>query len=121
MRRLIAASVPLFAAVLALPANAAAQQPTAESWSAVDSAIGRAGRSQPGGVQRYGFPRSDLRVTLDGLELKPSLALGSWVAFKREGGHTMAMGDLVLLETEVAPVITKLHEMGVRQTALHNH
>jgi len=121
MRRLIAASVPLFAAVLALPADAAAQQPTAESWSAVDSAIGRAGRSQPGGVQRYGFPRADLRVTLDGLELKPSLALGSWVAFKRDGGHTMAMGDLVLLETEVAPVITKLHEMGVRQTALHNH
>jgi hypothetical protein len=60
-------------------------------------------------------------VTLDGLELKPSLALGSWVAFKRDGGHTMAMGDLVLLETEVAPVIAKLHEMGVRQTALHNH
>ena len=121
MRCLRPASITLLVAVLGMPPSTAAQQPTAESWAAVDSAIGRAGRSQPGGVQRYGFPRADLRVTLDGLQLKPTLALGSWVAFKRDGGHTIAMGDLVLLETEVAPVITKLHEMGVRQTALHNH
>jgi hypothetical protein len=79
---------------------------------------------QTGDVQRYSFPRADLRVSAAGVEVKPALALGSWVAFKRmvgAGGEAMAMGDLVLLEREVAPVISKLQSMGVQQTALHNH
>jgi hypothetical protein len=56
-----------------------------------------------------------------GVQLKPALALGSWVAFKKSGDMTMVMGDLVLTEDEVMPVMTKLHEGGVEQTALHNH
>jgi Domain of Unknown Function (DUF1259) len=93
-------------------------------WAAVDRAMGRAGTMQPGDVQKYNFPRADLRVTVAGVPLKPALALGSWVAFKRTGaaaGEAMAMGDLVLLESEVAPVIAKLQSMEVEQTALHNH
>src|SRR4029077_9459681 len=70
---------------------------------------------------RYGFPRTDLKVTLDGVSIKPALALGGWVAFKPMHGDVMVMGDLVLLETEIAPVITKLIENGLEITALHNH
>jgi hypothetical protein len=90
-------------------------------WKAVDQAMGRSGKMQPGGVYKYSFPRGDLRVNAGGLAVKPALALGSWVALKREGGKTMAMGDLVLTENEIAPVMGKLQEMGVEQTALHNH
>jgi hypothetical protein len=94
-----------------------------QDWAAVDKAIGRAGARQPDGVQKYSFPRTDLRVTAGGVPVKPALALGSWFAFKRTGSGTaaMAMGDLVLLESEVAPVVSKLQAMGVEQTALHNH
>jgi hypothetical protein len=107
-----------------LPASAVAQggaQPSAD-WAAVDQALGRKGAAQPGGVMRYSFPRSDLQVTASGVAVKPALALGSWVAFKRvAGGHTMAMGDLVLGEDEVGPVMAALQQGGIEQTALHNH
>ena len=111
-------------AALVLPfAAVAGQQPAAAgNWSAVDSALGRKGMAQAGGVVRYGFPRSDLQVTADGVRLEPAFALGSWVAFKRVGGgHAMAMGDLVLTEQEVAPVMKALQGGGVEQSALHNH
>jgi hypothetical protein len=91
------------------------------AWSGVDSIFGRAGAAQAGDVMRYGFPRSDLSVTANGVKLKPAFALGSWVAFKRGEGHAMAMGDLVLAESEVAPVMKELQTGGVMQTALHNH
>jgi hypothetical protein len=77
---------------------------------------------QPGDVMRFSFPRRDLKVTVDGVQIRPALALGSWAAFKRVGGgHTMVMGDLVLLESEVNAVISELQKAGVEQTALHNH
>ena len=91
-------------------------------WTAVTSAIGRAGAIQPDGAMKYGFPRSDLDVTLDGVKLKPTLALGSWIAFKRMGPNkAMAMGDLVLTENEVSPVITALQQRDVQESAVHNH
>lgn len=74
-----------------------------------------------GDVMRYGFPRSDLKVIVDGVVLKPALALGGWVAFKPMGERSMIMGDLVLTESEISPVMTKLLENGVEVTALHNH
>ena len=74
-----------------------------------------------GDVHRYGFPRTDLTVTLDGVTIKPALALGGWVAFKPAHGGTMIMGDLVLLETEINPVMLKLIEGGLEITAVHNH
>src|SRR5215212_10787638 len=68
------------------------------------------------------FPRGDLAVTLDGVAIKPALALGSWAAFKEiGGGHVMTMGDLVLLESEVTPVMDALQKGGIEQSALHNH
>lgn len=97
---------------------------TSGDWAAVDRAFGRPGKAQPGEVQKYSFPRSDLRVTVADVTVKPALALGSWVAFKRTGsagGEAMAMGDLVLTEAEVPGVVARLQDAGIRQTALHNH
>jgi Domain of Unknown Function (DUF1259) len=89
-------------------------------WQKVDDVFGR----KPvvsGDVHRYGFPRTDLTVTLDGVTIKPALALGGWVAFKPAHGGAMVMGDLVLLETEINPVMLKLIEGGLDITAVHNH
>lgn len=89
-------------------------------WSKVDEAMGRPAAVNQD-VHRYGFPRTDLNVTLDGVIIKPSLALGGWVAFKPMGSQAMVMGDLVLLETEIEPVMAKLIEGGLDITAIHNH
>src|SRR3546814_18632828 len=76
----------------------------------------------PGGVYRIGLPRSDLHVVLDGVTLKPALALGSWLAFMPHGeGQVMVMGDIVLTDTEVNPVMAKLIAGGSEIPALHNH
>ena len=91
------------------------------NWQSVDSAFGRKAALVSGDVHRYAFPRTDLTVTLDGVKIKPALALGGWVAFKPMGGEVMAMGDLVLLETETNPVMTKMIENGLQITAAHNH
>ena len=89
-------------------------------WKKVDEALGRTA-AVSGDVHRYGFPRTDLQVTLDGVTIRPTLALGGWVAFKPMHGGAMVMGDLVLLETEVNPVMAKLIENGLEVTAVHNH
>src|SRR4051812_9916374 len=89
-------------------------------WKSVDAALGKTA-SVTGEVHRYGLPRSDLHVTLDGVAIKPALALGGWVAFAPAHGEAMVMGDLVLLETEINPVMTKLLEGGLEITAVHNH
>ena len=90
-------------------------------WNAVADALGKSGTEMPGGVYRVGMPRTDLQVTLDGVSLKPTFALGSWVAFKPMGKEAMVMGDLVLTENEIQPVMKKLQEGGLEITALHNH
>jgi len=89
-------------------------------WKKVDEAIGRSA-AVSGDVHRYGFPRTDLTVTLDGVTIRPTLALGGWAAFKPAHGGAMVMGDLVLLETEINPVMSKLIENGIEITAIHNH
>jgi len=90
-------------------------------WKQVEDTMGRAGQMQPGDVLKFSMPRSDLKVTLGGVTIKPGLALGSWAAFKRAGSEAMVMGDLVLIESEVNPVISKLQEGGISEAALHNH
>ena len=89
-------------------------------WQKVDDALGRK-PAVSGDVHRYGFPRTDLTVTLDSVTIKPAFALGGWIAFKPAHGGAMAMGDLVLLESEVNPVMLKLIEGGLEITAVHNH
>ena len=94
---------------------------TPDAWKDVEQAIGRPGQVQPGDVIKFAMPRKDLHVTLDGVAIKPGLALGSWVAFARHGNEAMVMGDLVLTEDEVAPVMASLQKAGVHEAALHNH
>src|SRR6266487_5413503 len=89
-------------------------------WKKVDTTLGKSA-AVSGEVHRYGLPRSDLQVTVDGVLIRPTLALGGWAAFMPMRGEAMVMGDLVLLETEVNPVMAKLLEGGVEITAVHNH
>src|SRR5207244_13132242 len=91
------------------------------NWTAVDQALGRPGAPQPGDVYKFGLPRSDLSVTVDRIQLKPALALGSWVAFKATSSGAIVMGDLVLRDDEVEPVMAKLAEGGLDVTAIHHH
>jgi hypothetical protein len=94
---------------------------SASSWKQVEDAMGRPGQMQPDGVIKFAMPRKDLHVTLNDVEIKPGLALGSWAAFKQDGAQAMVMGDLVLTEDEVEPVMLKLQDGGVEESALHNH
>lgn len=104
--------------IVALSARASLAAP---DWNAVAAALGKSGTEIPGGIYRVGLPRTDLSVTLDGVTLKPALALGSWLAFAPMGNKAVVMGDLVLTEEEVSPVMKKLAEKGIEITALHNH
>ena len=108
--------------LVALLAGAPGLAVAADDWHAqVGEALGKTGAAAPGGIYRVGLPRTDLKVTLDGVELKPGFALGGWLAFEKMGDQGMVMGDLVLTMDEVAPVMTKLAAGGIEVTALHNH
>jgi hypothetical protein len=108
---------------LALAAPLFAQQGSGnvEQWKAVDAALSRSGQMQPGGVYKFAMPRRDLKVTKDGVSIAPGLALGSWAAFQKMGDQAMIMGDLVLTEDEIEPVMLSLQQNGIEQSAIHNH
>jgi len=109
----------LTAALIAMAGNSTAMGQQID-WQKVDDILGRK-PAVSDDVHRYGFPRTDLAVTLDGVAIKPAFALGGWVAFKPMHGGVMAMGDLVLLETEINPVMAKMIAGGLEITAVHNH
>lgn len=97
-----------------------AQTSSPNDWKPVEDALGRTGQIS-GDVIRFAMPRKDLHVTLDGVEIKAALALGSWAAFKKEGNTAMVMGDLVLTEAEIHAVMARLQEGGIQESAVHNH
>jgi hypothetical protein len=109
----------LLGTILMIPGSSVRAQEV--DWQKVDEAFGRKAAVVVGDVHRYAFPRTDLSVTLDGVAIKPALALGGWVAFKAMHGEVMAMGDLVLLDGEINPVMAKMIENGIEITAVHNH
>jgi hypothetical protein len=115
MKRFLSLASISLGVALSMPATAAQTD-----WSIVDTILTRTG-AVSGEVHRYGLPRSDLNVSLDGVTLKPGFALGGWVAFDPMGDKAMMMGDLVLTETEINPVMSKLLAEGLQVTALHNH
>jgi Domain of Unknown Function (DUF1259) len=119
----LAAITFLFIAVTSAEASAQGTSPVHASsdWKQIEMALGRQGNVQPGDVYKFGMPRTDLHVTVDGTSIKAPLALGAWLAFKKMGDQVMVMGDLVLTEEEVEPVMRKLQQGGIEQTALHNH
>jgi hypothetical protein len=116
MTRLSAPVATIVGTLLAVSAGAAEID-----WSKVDQAIGKASAIQTGGVHKWGLPRTDLKITVDGVVLKPILALGTWIGFVPTDGGVMFMGDVVLTEDEVSPVMKRLIEGGVEITAVHNH
>ena len=113
-------TVHLIFAVLAVGLASPALADQAD-WQVVEKALGVSGSMEPGEVYKVSLPRSDLKVTADGVPVKAAFALGSWLAFKKAGEETMVMGDLVLTADEVDPVISKLEEGGIQVTALHHH
>jgi uncharacterized protein DUF1259 len=107
---------------LLMPWLAAQNAPSVPAeWKEVEDAMGRPGQMQGADVLKFSMPRKDLSVTANGVAIKPGFALGSWAAFKRAGNEAMVMGDLVLTEEEVNPVISRLQAGGVSEAALHNH
>ncbi|WP_309774443.1 DUF1259 domain-containing protein [Nitrobacter vulgaris] len=119
MRSLLSTLIGISACLMALNGSACAQDQSAD-WAQIDEILARK-PAVTEDVHRYGFPRTDLTVTLDGVTIKPALALGGWVAFKRAHDGAMAMGDLVLLESEINPVMLKMIAGGLEITAIHNH
>ena len=104
-----------------------AKAPAGLDTAAIDRAIGKSGQAMAGDVYRVAFPRSDLSVTVGGVKVKPGFALGSWAAFKAAGAGAsgargaVVHGDLVLLDSEVNPVISALFQHDMQITAVHNH
>ena len=107
--------------IVVIAAGAASAGASEIDWAKVDQAFGKPGAVLPAGVHKWGLPRTDLKIMVDGIVLKPTLALGSWVAFLPMDGGAMFMGDLVLAEDEVSPVMKRLIEGGVEINAVHNH
>lgn len=109
---------------LLLPfAAALAASPQETGWESVDAVFGSAGKDLPGNVRRYGWPRTDLRVTIGSVPVEPGLALGAWAGFMKTpgGSEAITMGDLVVLESELAPVLGQLESGGFEILAIHNH
>ena len=116
MQAIVRVAIPLLATlIVAAPAVAA------PDWAQVGQALGKSGNVQAGGVYRVGFPRTDLKVSLDGVALRTGFAFGGWVAFQPIGDQAMVMGDLVLTQEEITPVMRKLVDGGLQITAVHNH
>jgi hypothetical protein len=104
--------------IIAGPGLAGAVDP---DWKAVEQALGKSGQLQTGDVFRIGMSRTDLTVTVKGVPVQAPFALGSYAAFKQIGSQVMVMGDLVLLDQEVPPVMAGLFAGGLEVTAVHNH
>jgi uncharacterized protein DUF1259 len=118
----IAQLTTLFLTATALCAQTTAPKaPAGLDIAAIDSAVGKSGQVMAGDVYRISFPRSDLNVTVGSVKIRPGFALGGWAAFKAAAGQTVAHGDLVLLESEINPVISALQQHNFEITALHNH
>ncbi|MGH9315963.1 MAG: DUF1259 domain-containing protein [Thermoanaerobaculia bacterium] len=117
--RVMAGALLLLAPCAGMPAA----DPPGGSWESVDRVLGETGKDLPGNVHKFGWPRTDLRVTLAGITIEPALALGSWAAFQKTGNgeEAVVMGDLVLLGPEVPAVVGKLQAGGFEILAIHNH
>ena len=120
VRRSIATLFALAAATLTLPAFAQAQDIPTE-YQQVLSTLGKQGDFKDN-VLKVNIPRNDVKVTVAGVATPTPFGFGGWVAMtKGDGGHQVLMGDLVLLQDEVNPVMSALLDNGFDVTALHNH
>ena len=107
---------------VAVPHTAATAQGVNLNTAKIEELTGAKGKlDEKEGAFKVSVPRSDLSVTAAGVRLTPPMGLTSWAAFKRSGAQTMVMGDTVLLEDQVNPVMSVALENGLQVTALHNH
>ena len=98
------------------------ERPTSMDTGAIEQLTGAKGvLEQKEGVFKVSAPRKDLSVTIAGVKMSPPMGLTSWAAFKREGKDDVVMGDLVLTQEQIAPVMDAALENGLEVTALHNH
>jgi hypothetical protein len=112
----------LSAGLLAAPILAAPVSKPALDTAKIEELTGAKGTlDDKQGVFKVSVPRSDLSVTVGGVKLTPPMGLTSWAAFKKAGGHAVVMGDIVLLEDQVNPVMSAALDNGLEVTALHNH
>jgi hypothetical protein len=110
------------AGLVAAPVFAAAPAKAGLDTAKIEELTGAKGAfNEKEGVFKVSVPRSDLAVTAAGVKLTPPLGLTSWAAFKKAGKHTVVMGDIVLLEDQVNPVMSAALDNGLEVTALHNH
>jgi len=109
--------------LLAFCHGAQAADPPSGVWEDVDRVLGETGKDLPGKVRKFGWPRTDLSVSVEGVRIEPALALSSWAAFQKTGNgeEAIVMGDLVLLGPEVQPVVNALGAGGFEILAIHNH
>jgi hypothetical protein len=123
-------SITLFAATLAActlgvsgAAWAAPAKPAATfDTAAIEELTGAKGAlDAKEGVFKVSLPRGDIKATAGGVRMTPPLGLTAWAAFTKAGKHTMVMGDIVLLEDQVNPVMSAALDSGLEVTALHNH
>jgi hypothetical protein len=123
MKRILFTAASALLIALICPVAMSPAPPAEGGWEATDEVLGQTGKDLAGEVHRYGWPRSDLHVTVGGVAVEPGLALGAWAAFKRTGtgDEAVTMGDLVLLEAEVEPVLGELEAGGFEILAIHNH
>src|SRR5216117_1663796 len=121
MRRQLAPALILIAAVTSAAATPVVS-PRQLDTVRIEELTGAKGKlDEKEGVFKMSMPRGDLDVKVAGVRMTPPMGLTSWASFKRVGQHTVAMGDMVLLEDQVNPVMTAALDNGLEVTALHNH
>src|SRR5438067_1504437 len=121
-QRTTGAALALICLAFAAPGRAAEKAAAALDTASIEQLTGAKGAlDAKEGVFKVSLPRGDIQSSAAGVRLTPPLGLTAWAAFMKAGKHAMVMGDIVLLEDQVNPVMSAALDNGLEVTALHNH